>query len=451
MRIGSQPISEGALNKMSDSKANMFDTASFWRAVSAIALIFCLNNMSIELSMGQDSSLTVKSPAVGSAPGPVARTDVQANLNASSDSAVDSDVPALAEAPPNAPQPAAPSSEPTDASEPASDTPVGSDLSEISDDSDINIDDIVDDTLFDASNEPVQLSVEPGTSPVLPKDRPAWIGAEPDFTTDVHRLYVASSAVSDRDEADSALNIPLIASMREYLDDKVFGELGASSDVNLTADYIRKNMVEQDSSVVLELNTGSDPMYQKWVTVEITPEQRQHLSMQRQQSMQIDRLAPLGAGLAGLLGLVGITHMLFRRKHGLATAQPLAAPNLVANESANIARRKSSGGFGALFVLFMLCGGFVFLFFSFIFVARSSSRQMHLETSARQRAYDAQEEIQREIKKAQEEVRQAQATVTRELGQLGSVESLSSSKFSEDEGEFTIEAGGQTIRVKKIK
>ncbi|MFK7737059.1 MAG: hypothetical protein AB8B50_13570 [Pirellulaceae bacterium] len=202
------------------------------------------------------------------------------------------------------------------------------------------------------SDQVVELSVEPGARPMLPKDRPAWISAAPDYSTDVHRIYVGSIVVSNEEDADEALDAPLVAAVNNYIDEEVFEELGASENIGITEGYIRRNLINDTQGHLLQLQTSGEPMYQKWVTLEITKAQRDYFMAKRREAVQRSRLVPLGLGLFGLIGLVGASHLLMRRKHGLASAQPFnsvgeAALGLQANEAA-VPSRKSGGGIVAV-------------------------------------------------------------------------------------------------------
>lgn len=202
------------------------------------------------------------------------------------------------------------------------------------------------------SDEPVELSVEPGSQPILPANRPAWIGADPDYTGDIHRLYVGSTAVSEREEVDSALDFALITAVNRYLEDKVLQKGGSASDLLLDASYIRRNLINEAHGCVLELSTSSGPMYQKWVTIEITPEQREQLQQRYREALQRQRMVPLGTGLAGILGLVGLSHLILRSRHGLPTTQPLYDDSLAANhEVVNERRTKKAGLFVLVFLM----------------------------------------------------------------------------------------------------
>ena len=179
------------------------------------------------------------------------------------------------------------------------------------------------------------LSVEPGVRPLLPADRPGWVGALPDYSSPQHRLYIGSMPTTDERDADEALDEPLIAAVRNYIDQEVVNELGASSKMPIDAAFIRRNLIDDSAGYVGELSTSQGSMYQKWVTVRVTPEQRELFSKWHTEAAQRTRLASLGFGLVSVLALVSLTHMVLRR-HG---ASPLPLVNQHVAESAVAVRR----------------------------------------------------------------------------------------------------------------
>ena len=183
------------------------------------------------------------------------------------------------------------------------------------------------------------LSVEPGLRPILPADRPAWVGAAPDYSSAQHYLYVGSLPTTDESEADEALDAPLIAAVRNYIDQEVVNELGAASNMPIDAQFIRRNLIDDPSGHMCELSTSQGAMFQKWVAVRVTPEQREQFARWHTEASQRKRLTPLGLGLVSVLALVSLSHMVLRRRHG---ANPLPFVNQQPTEPAVVVRRSRS-------------------------------------------------------------------------------------------------------------
>ncbi|MCA9181119.1 MAG: hypothetical protein KDA51_06685, partial [Planctomycetales bacterium] len=165
------------------------------------------------------------------------------------------------------------------------------------------------------SEENHELSVEPGTPQLLPDDAPAWVGSLPDLTDDVHRLFVGGHIAESVSEAAEGLDTPLVAAVNQYIDAHLLKRKGAARSLagKITADYIWKNLVDERTGYTARLNTPGQPMFQKWVTVSITPEQRSAILRWDREALQRERLAPIGLGLASLLGGVGLLHLILRR------------------------------------------------------------------------------------------------------------------------------------------
>lgn len=188
-----------------------------------------------------------------------------------------------------------------------------------------------------------RLSVEPSSS-LLPADRPSWIGSEPDFKSSTHRFVVASIPTAREDEVDVNLDASLVEALSSYvveqLGDDRAGELLAS---HLSSAFIRTNYVDDKTSYSAELSTTGGSMYQKWVMVEISPEQQELLKTWYQERIQRERIVPLAVAFVGFLGLVGITNLWFRRS---ASRNPQAPMMQVIQPAAKDGCCGKRGGWG---------------------------------------------------------------------------------------------------------
>lgn len=207
-----------------------------------------------------------------------------------------------------------------------------------------------DDSLETVDNGVRTLSVQPGSQPLLPADRPAWVGAPADYTGKTHRMFIGSLPTPDEERADLSLNEPLVATVNEYIDSEVIGVRGAAEKIAINAEYIRKNLVTDNDGYLLELNTSSGAMYQKWVSLEVTPEQRAQLESWHNEAIQRERLKTLGAGLAAILALVGLSHLTLRSRHGSPKLKPLTTQAMISSEEP-VANRGRGFGLSALAVL----------------------------------------------------------------------------------------------------
>lgn len=169
----------------------------------------------------------------------------------------------------------------------------------------------------EAAESPKELSVEPGNDPLQPKSQaPKWIAATPQLDRDTHTLVVASMASSKRSRVEQELDMPLCRTVIDYVNNDLADD-DTSVDLSryVTANFIRKNLIDAPEGYIEEISTSKGPMYQKWVQVNITPEQQKQLRRWHTEAVQAKRLPPIGFALAGLLGLVGLTHVVLRRRH----------------------------------------------------------------------------------------------------------------------------------------
>lgn len=168
-----------------------------------------------------------------------------------------------------------------------------------------------------APTEVRELSVEPvlETRPMLPADRPAWVGAPNDTSERIHRLYVASFTANTAAEveADEMLDDPMVAAVQRYLAETLFPN-DESLPLPVTAEFVRHNLLDKSTSYVAAMTTQSGTEYQKWVVLQVTPEHRDYFTRQLREHKQRHRLAALGTGLAGLLGIAAMMNFGFNRR-----------------------------------------------------------------------------------------------------------------------------------------
>jgi hypothetical protein len=159
-----------------------------------------------------------------------------------------------------------------------------------------------------------ELSVEPGAQPLLPEDAPAWIGALPETSGEIHRVHVGGQIADSPEEAAQLLDDAMVHELTRYLNQSVLQPRGAAVGLHrrLTPDYIWKNLIDEPDGYVARLNTTGTPLYQKWITLSITPAQRDIIQGWNREALQQQRLAPVGLGVLGLLGSVGVLHLIFK-------------------------------------------------------------------------------------------------------------------------------------------
>lgn len=231
---------------------------------------------------------------------------------------------------------------------------------------------------------PKELSVEPGNDPLQPKSlAPKWIAATPQLDGETHTLVVASMASSKRVRVEKELDMPLCRTVIDYVNnDLADGDTTVDLSRYVTADFIRKNLIDVPEGYVEEISTSKGPMFQKWVQVNITPEQQAQLKRWHTEAVQAKRLPPIGIALAGLLGLIGVTHVVLRRRHPVVTATAVTE-----SEAQPAAHRP--GFMKAVFGLGILGLGVVGIgLVGSLFVARTVVVQ---EKMAREQVYQAQE------------------------------------------------------------
>jgi hypothetical protein len=206
------------------------------------------------------------------------------------------------------------------------------------------------------------LSVEPGSRPLLPADRPAWVGASPDLSGRNHLLYVGSIPTLNERDADASLDEPLVNAVHSYIDEHITKIPGSAWSLPVDAAYIRVNLIDDAEGYSCALATSEGPMHQKWVVVRITPEQRAQLQKWHVQATQRNRLGPLGFGVAAAMLLIGLTHVLLRGRHGVTTLPTVNQPSVDIAVEARPARSPWAGLLAILMLMMLGMGVMSWLF-----------------------------------------------------------------------------------------
>jgi hypothetical protein len=333
--------------------------------VTLFAFAALLSPINIQIVIAQETPEFAIAPADPGSPPIPPQAPVEPSVQESpvQEPAAQEPAPSAVPATPVEPSPPveAPAVEPAPASAPAETSDVSITSSEITSDTDFGRLLPKEGATVEATpsdNEKVRtLSVEPSTRPLLPENRPAWVGAEPDFTTTQHYLYVGSLPTQEQLEVDDALDEPLVAAVRNYIDQEVVNQLGAADSMPVTAEFIRRNLIDNLAGYECELTTGQEPLFQKWVTVRITPEQRDLFRQWHTETTQRSRLAPLCVGLVAVLSVISLSHVVLRR---FSASSPLAAVNQHLPEQV-VSRKTRSSAKGIFFVLLLAAVAFAFL------------------------------------------------------------------------------------------
>ncbi len=334
--------------------------------------------------------------------------------------------------------------------------------SEVTNDRDIESLDIADNTAERSDELPPrptdavrELSVAPGTQPLLPADRPAWVGAQPELSSDIHRLSVGSLPTSNIKNADRSLDEPLMAAVNAYIDQHVLDPHDGVRSVQMHVDenYIRKNLIDHPEGYVAELKTSEGPMYQKWVSVHITPDQREQIRQWHREAVQRERLAPLGLGLLSVVGLIGLSHLVLRRRHGLPEAQPLSREQLVSQDSPAVPHKRSGPSMLAVLGCILILPAMVACVLVYIFFARQAHVRHYQEAVRAQVVSDVEQHEQAIRARALSEIpshresRRRASSPEPVLPELPAAPATSG--LHDSSAEVKLEPGGQVIIIRK--
>lgn len=158
-----------------------------------------------------------------------------------------------------------------------------------------------------ASTDP---EIEVVSSVVIPPGRPAWVDSEPDYSSDVHTLYVGSGPFVSVAEANRALDKALVEATNAYVVEQL-GSSFAKTILGYDAAKIKKRFVQKDLfREVITVSVG--PMHQVHALLKFEPKFRADLEQRWAKVRGTSRLVQTGLFSAGSLLLLTTVFGFFR-------------------------------------------------------------------------------------------------------------------------------------------
>jgi hypothetical protein len=140
----------------------------------------------------------------------------------------------------------------------------------------------------------------------IPEGRPAWTEADPDYTSAIHTIPVASGPYVHENESRRALDQALVKATREYVAEQLGSELAARL-IQYDAKTIKRKVVKADNLYHDEATYSVGKMHEYFALLEFGPEFRNELDRRWENIRAKSRLSQVGLfGGAGLLFLASI-------------------------------------------------------------------------------------------------------------------------------------------------
>jgi len=140
----------------------------------------------------------------------------------------------------------------------------------------------------------------------IPEGRPEWIDAEPDYTSAIHTIPVASGPYVHEGESRRALDRALVKATKEYVAEQLGSELAAQL-IQYDAKTIKRKVVKADNLYHDVATYSVGPMNEYFALLEFGPEFRNELDRRWSHVRATSRLSQVGLfGGAGLLFLASI-------------------------------------------------------------------------------------------------------------------------------------------------
>jgi len=140
----------------------------------------------------------------------------------------------------------------------------------------------------------------------IPEGRPEWIDADPDYTSAIHTIPIASGPYVHENESRRALDQALVKATKEYVAEQLGSELAARL-IQYDAKTIKRKVVKADNLYHDVATYSVGPMHEYFALLEFGPEFRNELDRRWENIRAKSRLSQVGLfGGAGLLFLASI-------------------------------------------------------------------------------------------------------------------------------------------------
>jgi hypothetical protein len=145
---------------------------------------------------------------------------------------------------------------------------------------------------------------------LLPVDRPAWVAAPDDTTTELHRIGVSSELESSLIAARASLDSSLVDHVRKYIDRQQpprAKPVAAKLD-RLNAEWIKQNLAVDAPEYEAVLERPSGTYHQVWTQLTIDSDDRSIIQTWIDQLEARIRAGKISALFVGFVGLTVIFH-----------------------------------------------------------------------------------------------------------------------------------------------
>ncbi len=148
-----------------------------------------------------------------------------------------------------------------------------------------------------------QLSVAPLDHVEYPADRPKWVSAAPDFESSQHSWSVVTPPCDLPEDANDLLRVLMRATVASYIQ-QVTGETAEKIEFAITDEWIERELVaKRYEGKLLE---GDSTRHEQAALLEFSPLVRDNMLATWKNHEVSQRLAVLGLGVTGLLGMLAL-------------------------------------------------------------------------------------------------------------------------------------------------
>ncbi|MFO0923141.1 MAG: hypothetical protein U0905_11710 [Pirellulales bacterium] len=149
-------------------------------------------------------------------------------------------------------------------------------------------------------------------SPLLPADRPDWVGRAHFVDGTTHFISVGALPDESLNKSKASLDESILKEVRKYVNENILHEEdGAEQLEPLTLSWIKSRCLVKGHEYDVQFDSNTTTYHQAWVELKLSDRDRKTIEHWWKDIQRHERAKKLGGGMAVAVAGIGVCHLLF--------------------------------------------------------------------------------------------------------------------------------------------
>lgn len=149
-------------------------------------------------------------------------------------------------------------------------------------------------------------------SPLLPADRPDWVGRAHFVDGTTHFISVGALPDESLNKSKASLDESILKEVRKYVNEHILHEEeGAEQLEPLTLSWIKSRCLVKGHEYDVQFDSNATTYHQAWVELKLSDRDRKTIEHWWKDIQRHERAKKLGGGMAVAVAGIGVCHLLF--------------------------------------------------------------------------------------------------------------------------------------------